>query len=102
MTTVHVGAIPVTEVVCPRWCVVPQAEHLADLPNWEGRSLHWSADVTGGGWSVRHSRDAFANGVIEPSHPPLVFVNILAEALTPAAAVALAEALVAVVKESRA
>ena len=27
-------------IVCPSWCVVPYAEHLEDLPNWDGFALH--------------------------------------------------------------
>jgi hypothetical protein len=29
-----------TEIVCPPWCTVSAAEHLEDLPNWEGTCIH--------------------------------------------------------------
>jgi hypothetical protein len=93
MSAVHVGAVPVDTVACPEWCAVPKADHLADLPNWEGRVLHWSVDHNGDGWTVRQSASTYANGVHDETDPPLVWVDVHTDGISPASARALADQL---------
>ena len=80
-TAIHAGAIPVTSVVC--WCTVSQAEHLNDLPAWEGRVIYCSADVKGDDWSVRHSDYTFSDGTPEPNGSAEVAVLAPSEACRP-------------------
>ena len=74
-TAIHVGAVPITEVTCPSWCTVTQAEHLENLPNCEGRALHWSAETRGDGWGVRIASSTFADGQLDMTDPPSVFAH---------------------------
>lgn len=50
-------------ITCPTWCIVTEADHQADLDNWEGRVLHHGAG-TPDGW--RLSSITFVDG--QPSH----------------------------------
>jgi hypothetical protein len=36
-------------IVCPSWCDIPEAEHIADLAAWEGMSVHSSNGILIGG-----------------------------------------------------
>ncbi len=49
MTTTTATATP--RITCPSWCCVTEAEHRADLDNWEGRCHHHSRE-TAFGWSI--------------------------------------------------
>ncbi len=42
---------PTPHITCPSWCIVTEAEHQADLDNWEGRCHHRSHE-TAFGWSI--------------------------------------------------
>lgn len=57
MTAVALSKLPA--VVCPDWCTIPGEEQVADLRNWEGFVIHWSAEVGG----VRHAEMAYADGL---------------------------------------
>jgi hypothetical protein len=97
MTTIAVSTETPT-IVCPPWCTVPYADHVADLPNWEGYVIHYSAERGG----VRHSRAAFVDNTIDPTDPPLVFVDgNAAHGLELDGAEALARAILAAVEEAR-
>ena len=91
-TQVYAGAVPVTSVVCPSWCTVSQAEHLNDLPAWEGRVIHWSADASGDDWSVRHSDYTYSDGTPDPAEASEVHVEAPSEGMPPLAALRLADA----------
>jgi hypothetical protein len=43
MTTTTATATP--RITCPNWCIVTEAEHRADLDNWEGRCHHRSHET---------------------------------------------------------
>ena len=92
-TAIHAGAVPVTSVVCPNWCTVSQDEHLNDLPSWEGRVIHWSADVNGDEWSVRHSDFTFSDGTPDPSGSSEVNITAPTEGMPPLAALRFADAI---------
>lgn len=93
MTTIYAGTVPVTEVTCPSWCIVSQAEHLADLPAWEGCALHWSAETKGDGWTVRYATCTFVDGQLDPAAPPTVHVYGQLDTISPDEALNLARAL---------
>jgi hypothetical protein len=38
-------------VVCPSWCTVTEAEHVAELLDQEGHVVHHSDETAGDGWS---------------------------------------------------
>jgi hypothetical protein len=98
MTTIAVSTETPT-IVSPPWCTVPYAEHVGDLPTLEGYVIHHSA--TRGG--VRHSRGAFVDNAIDPTDPPLVYVEAgAADGMELDAAEALARAILAAVEEARA
>ena len=44
-------AATLPRIACPPWCVITEAEHQADLDNWEGRCHHHSHE-TPFGWSI--------------------------------------------------
>jgi len=44
-------AATLPSIACPTWCIVTEAEHRADLDNWEGRCHHRSHE-TPAGWSI--------------------------------------------------
>lgn len=96
----HVGAVVVTAVKCPPWCTEPQSEHLADLPAWEGRVLHLSAEQTGEGWEVQHGSYTFADGAPADGQQPSVRVTVTAEPLSVADARALGLALLEACREA--
>ena len=96
-----VGAVLVERVVCPSWCVVSQDDHLRELPNWEGRAIHWPADVTGDGWEVRQATVTFADGAPD-DYPPVVNLVHTRDELSPAAAIAFDEALIQAAREVQA
>jgi hypothetical protein len=77
----HVGAVEVTEVTCPAWCTEPQSEHLADLPAWDGRVLHRSAEQAGDGWEVQHGSYTFVDGSPADGEHPSVRVTVTSETL---------------------
>jgi hypothetical protein len=85
-------------IACPPWCTVPQEEHVADLPDWEGFVIHWSEETAG----VRLAASTYIDGTPDPEDPPLVYVHTSAEGITPDDAERLAGALLAVVREARA
>lgn len=98
MSTVAISTDTPT-IVCPSWCVVPYAEHVEALPNWEGFVIHWSAETRG----VRHSRCAYVDNVPDPEEPPLVFVHAhTSDGISLEEAEALATRILAAVKEARA
>jgi len=84
-------------IVCPRWCKVSCDSHLSDLPDWDGFVIHLSAERTGDGWAVWHSRSAYIDGT--PSEAPEVTSRVDAH-LSAAAAEDLANALLEVVAET--
>ena len=73
---------------------------MRELPNWDGRAIHWSADVTGDGWEVRHAAVTFADGVPDPEDAPMVNLSCNGGKLSPAAAIAFAEALIRAAQEA--
>jgi hypothetical protein len=97
MTTIAVSTETPT-IVCPPWCTIPYAEHVGDLPAWEGYVIHYSATRDG----VRHSRAAFVDNEIDPTEPPLVYVVAnAADGMELEAAESLARAILAAVAEAR-
>lgn len=44
MTIVALPPGTTPTVVCPEWCTIPHAEHVDELPNWEGSVIHTSAE----------------------------------------------------------
>lgn len=84
-------------IVCPPWCVVDQAEHVADLSNQEGMVLHWSEDAP-----VRLGTSAYPDGTPDPANPPQVFVSTSADGTSLDDAERLARALLAAVRQGRA
>ena len=99
MTTIAVPPNVRPEIVCPSWCVISQEDHIADLPNWEGRVIHWSALTE----RVNHSSETYPDGTpVLDDEPPMIWINGLCEDLTVDEAERLAEAILAAVKEARA
>lgn len=85
-------------ITCPSWCVVPMADHVADLPNMDGMVIHWSASVG----EIRHSAAAYPDGTLDESDPPLVFVDADTGTGVPLdEAEAIAHAILAAVQEAR-
>lgn len=85
-------------IVCPSWCVTTRAEHIADLDEWEGFVIHWSAEVDG----IAHSRGAFPDGRQDPLEPPQVHVYTIPEQLDHDGAKRIAARLLSVIEEGRA
>ncbi|GAB3659320.1 hypothetical protein GCM10027596_16740 [Nocardioides korecus] len=74
MTVIAVTAPPT--IVCPPWCNITQSEHLADLPNWDGMVVHWSADLPAGeARSVRIASTTFPDGTPDPAEPMSLFLD---------------------------
>jgi hypothetical protein len=96
----YVGAVVITEVVCPPWCIEPQSEHLNELPAWEGRAIHHSAEQAGDGWEVQHSTYTFADGQLADGEAPLVRATVKVEHLTVDEARRFAEAVLAACDEA--
>ena len=46
-------------IKCPDWCTVSYEEHAQDLPAWEGRVIHWSADHEVAAFDFRLARTAY-------------------------------------------
>lgn len=93
-TAHHVGAVPIETVVCPSRCTTSQAEHLADLPGWDGFVIHWSAKVEGEGWSVWHSSLTYSDGTpVEGPDGLQVHVGPIYEGLQPDESLRFANAL---------
>lgn len=58
-------------VVCPPWCTVSEADHLADLRNQEGLCIHHSA-TNSRGWGI--SSVTTVDGQVwdaDPKEPPV-------------------------------
>ena len=99
MTTIAVPPNVRPEIVCPSWCTVSTDQHIADLPNWEGYVIHWSAENHG----VAHSELCYPDGTPDETERPLVHVyGCATPELSPDEAEALAQAILAAVKEARA
>ena len=100
MTTIALPPTVRPEIVCPSWCVTPTEDHIADLANYEGFVIHWSAEVHG----IAHSQSAYPDGTPDQTEGPLIHLydGGGAPELTPDDAEALAQALLAAVKEARA
>lgn len=87
------------EIICPAWCTVGQEKHIADLPNWEGQVIHWSAEEHG----VAHSELGYPDGTPDDQEGPLVHVyGCATPELSPDEAEALAQAILAAAREARA
>ncbi|HWI43274.1 MAG TPA: hypothetical protein VNS81_06610 [Nocardioides sp.] len=98
MTTIAVST-ETPEIICPSWCTVTYAEHVADLPNQEGFVIHRSAGRDG----VSHSRCAYVDNVLEPGTEPQIFVDgPSADGISLNQAEALARRILAAVEEARA
>jgi hypothetical protein len=94
-----VAVIDRPAIVCPPWCAVTYENHVADLPNLEGYVIHWSEN----NGKVRHSRAAFVDNTVDPTEPPLIFVDYHAsDGISLEDAEALARAILAAVAEARA
>jgi hypothetical protein len=97
--TTYAGAVPVTSVVCPAWCNVPQQEHLDDLHDNEGSCFHWS-DRRGTGWLVGHQSMTFADGT-PGNESDMIYPDAHAQSLPPTEAEAFARAVHEAVEEAR-
>lgn len=97
MTTIAVSTETPT-IVCPSWCTTTYAEHLASLSNLEGFVIHHGALDD----DVRFSRLSYVDGAIDPSDPPLLYVERNADGITLEDAEQLAQSILAAVKEARA
>jgi len=53
-------------IVCPSWCDIPEAEHIADLANWEGMSVHSSNGILIGGARLSVGNTTTTDGAEDP------------------------------------
>lgn len=89
---------PALEITCPTWCTVALAQHMADFGEYGGCAIHQSKEIDG----VFHSRAALADNTIDPTDPPLVFLDgNYADGLTLERAEAIAHRILSAVKEAR-
>lgn len=84
-------------IVCPSWCVVDQAEHVADLANMDGRVIHSTHEVNVPGVAIYGvTWVTLADGTAEAGEiPRLVDCDRAEHFLTPTQARDLASVLVA-------
>lgn len=72
-TTTEAPVVPA--IVCPPWCQITTAEHVADLPRWDGFVIHWSAELHGkDGCSVRVSEGTEPDGTLDHLEPGFLWL----------------------------
>ena len=88
-------------VACPPWCTVTQEDHLAQLPEWEDQVIHHSDfNADGLAWSTV----TYVDGTPDETEPLHVFTDARSDlpiGVPIDEAEALAEAILAAVKEAR-
>lgn len=102
MTVIAIPEAP--PIICPSWCIVTQAEHVADLPHLDGRVIHWSPN--GGeraGCCVSIGKTTLLDGTPDGSDHTLVFISDAGyqDGTTPEQAEAFARQILATVAEAR-
>ena len=91
-------------VVCPDWCTTPHAEHVDELPNWEGSVIHANTERVVAGCRVALSRLAYPDGTPDAHQPGALADLIMVEGqeMSVDDAQAFARAILAAVSEARA
>lgn len=98
-------APPTPPIMCPEWCIVPTAEHAAELPDLGGYVVHRGdirnrSDVAA---TVHLSSSTRPDGTANPSdEAPLLWIDDIPDALTHDEALTFARWLSELLEEARA